>query len=504
MASSWDSNGNSIGDSSNPDMNKDTAAYTQLGMYSNPGFFGDQSMKNSNAAFNKAVEMSTLVSGTGAYLKEQKAPSDYQRTSENYILLDKEKEAIARKSKELSTYGIVPEDALSNFFYILAAIDNHSDMVHIAKVVGIPELESSIHIHDISRILEIKDIYKVGYLANGVSSVINTFASKYSNASGIANPYYTSFGNIAQAQDLARSLGILGPILVSAATNFNSDTSVLRNISGNISSSAINQTINSVLKLASGNTTDITPSVLTNPTASIDKLASRVGLDTINSLSSSAPLGGSLSSFGSMGSAALNSLLDQVGGFSIGNYMSELVTGKRIPTQKIANNPCLRPPSYQGKAFFGETPCALPAVDQLFCRKVGSFSNPTSGSGADSFGAQNFASFDGSSSVSSVITRMVSGSSNIPSPTTYYGEKMNQMIENVCNNLNVPTNASIEMRRSDNSIPFFIALSAAIAGESFSPFGSKPISEGWKLASSTSNDIQRYNPDYLNTCRTSL
>jgi hypothetical protein len=364
-------------------------------------------------------------------------------------------------------------------------------------------LESNIYIRNIIKVLGIKDIYKVGYLANGVSSVINTFAYKYGNASTVSNPYNTSFGDVAQAQDLARSLGILGPILVSAATNLNSDTSILRNVP-NISSSAINQTINYALKLASGSSTGLSPSALTNPSSNIGQLASKVGSTVIKSLLSSPSLGGSLNSFGSMGSVAAGPLLEQVGGFAIGNFMSELITGKRIPTQKIANNPSLRPPSYQGKAFFGETSCALPAVDQLFCRKVGSFGNPTGGSGTDSFGMQNFASYGGTSDISSVITRMVSGSSNTPSPTTYYGQNMNQMISNVCNVLNVPTNSSIEMRRSDNSIPFFIGLSAAIAGESFSPFGSKPISEGWKLASSTSNDIQRYNPQYLNACRTSL
>jgi hypothetical protein len=503
MASSWDSNGNSTGETSNPDMNKDTAAYTQVGMYNNPGFFGDQSMKNSNAAFNKAVDMSSSVSGFGSYLQQQKAPSNYQRTPTNYLLVDREKDAIAIKSKELATYGVVPVDVLTHFFYILAAIENQTDMIHIAKVVGIPELESNIYIRNIIKVLGIKDIYKVGYLANGVSSVINTFAYKYANASTASNPYNTSFGDVAQAQDLARSLGILGPILVSAATNLNSDTSILRN-TPNISSSAINQTINYALKLASGSSTGLSPSALTNPSSNIGQLASKVGSTVIKSLLSSPSLGGSLNSFGSMGSVAAGPLLEQVGGFAIGNFMSELITGKRIPTQKIANNPSLRPPSYQGKAFFGETPCALPAVDQLFCRKVGSFGNAAGGSGTDSFGMQNFASYGGTSDISSVITRMVSGSSNIPSPTTYYGQNMNQMISNVCNVLNVPTNSSIEMRRSDNSIPFFIGLSAAIAGESFSPFGSKPISEGWKLASSTSNDIQRYNPQYLNACRTSL
>jgi hypothetical protein len=60
------------------------------------------------------------------------------------------------------------------------------------------------------------------------------------------------------------------------------------------------------------------------------------------------------------------------------------------------------------------------------------------------------------------------------------------------------------MRRSDNAIPFMIGMSATIVGENFSPFGSSPFTDGWKLASSTANDIQKTVPQYLEACRTSL
>jgi len=49
-----------------------------------------------------------------------------------------------------------------------------------------------------------------------------------------------------------------------------------------------------------------------------------------------------------------------------------------------------------------------------------------------------------------------------------------------------------------------LGFSGAMAGETFSPFGSSPFTNGWKLASSAANDIQRYNPQFLATCRTSL
>jgi hypothetical protein len=501
----WDEKGNATKSSSQPDINKDTTALVQTGVLSNPGFFGDQSMKNSDVAFNKAVNMCTAVSGFAKNLQKMSAPPNYQRTSTNYILTEKEKDAIDRKSTELATYGVVPYDILSQFFYILAAVENESEMIHIAKVVGIPDLERNYYIRNIIGILSIKDIFKIGYLANGVASVINDFADKYSGAKSSANPYNTSFGNIEQARTISQSLGVLGPIMLSTATSLNGNIGILSN-APNLSSTAVSGAINSALQLASGinSVVGIASDLLSNPTASIGNIASSVGAGAIQGLLSASPLGGVLSQFGGLGAIAIGPLIEQTGGLAIGNFMSELITGSRLPTQKIANNPSLRPPSYAGKSFFGETPCALPAVDQLFCRKVGSFGSASGGSGADSFGMQNFASFGGTLDIASVVRKMVTGSSNIPDPNTFFGKHMDEMVGNVCNVLNVAKTASIEMRRSDNAIPFTIGLSAAIAGEVFSPFGSKAISDGWKVASSAANDIQRYNPQYLAACRSSL
>jgi hypothetical protein len=499
----WDENGNSAGSTPQPDMNRDTAALTQTGTFSNPGFFGDQSLKNSDVAFNKAVNMCVAVAGYAANLKRNKAPRGYVRSPRNYLLTEREMDAIERKSGELSLYGIIPYDVLNNFFYILAAVESEYDMIHIARVVGIPQLEDPRFIRNILGILAISDIYKIGYLANGVASIINTFASKYSGASAYANPYETSFGNVQRASDLSRSLGVLGPLMLSTATNFNGDIGILRNSSG-YSASSIDRTIQSTIGLSSGSAIGLAATALTHPTAAIKNVASAVGANAIRGLINSTPLGGVLNSFGPLGALVAGPLLEQFGGNAIGNFMSELITGSRIPTQRLANNPSLRPPSYAGKCFFGETPCALPAVDQVFCRKVGSFGNPMNGSGTDSFEMQNFASFGGALNIGSVVARMVTGSSIVPDTSTYYGQSVNSMIGNVCSVLNVPLASKIEMRRSDNAIPFVIGLSAAIAEETFSPFGSKPISQGWKLASSTSNDVQRYNPQYLEACRTSL
>ena len=500
----FDMNGMAVGGSDRPNINKDTTALTQIGVYTNPGFFGDQAMKNSNVAFNNVVNLCSAVSGIASMLRTNDSPPpNYVRTPTNYILTDKEKQAIEFKSLMLSSYGVVPQDILSAFFYILSALENVDDLIYISQVTGIPELGDSRYVRNILGVLDIKDIYKVGYLANGVASIINKYANVFSSAAACANPTSTTFGDVEQARTIALALGIIGPVMLSSATSLNGNVGILSN-APNLSSSNMNRVLNSTLQMAAGQSINLIGTALTNPSADIGQMASQIGIGAIKNVLNSTPLGGVLSAFGIFGGIAGGPLLSQMGGYAIGNFMSELVTGKRIPTQKIANNPSLRPPSYAGKAFFGETPVALPAVDQLFCRKVGSFGEPTGGSGTDSFGMQNFASFGGALDIGSVVAKMVTGSSVVPNSNSYYGQNVNTMISNVCNILNVKTGSTIEMRRSDNAIPMMIGLSAAIAGQSFSPFGSGTMSDGWKIASSAANDIQNINPGFLETCITSL
>ena len=502
----FDSNGMAVGGSGSdkPNINKDTTALTQIGVYTNPGFFGDQSMKNSNVAFNNVVNLLSAVSGIASMLRTNPSPpTNYVRTPTNYILTDREKQAIQTKSLSLSSYGVVPQDILSAFFYILSALEKVEDLIYVGQVTGIPELGDSRYVRNILGILDIKNIYKVGYLANGVASIINKYATIFSGAANVANPSSTTFGDVEQARNIALALGIIGPLMLSSANSLNGNVGILAN-APNLSSSNIDKVLNSTLQLAAGQSINLIGTALTNPSADIGQMASQIGVNAIKNVLNSTPLGGILSAFGSFGGIAGGPLLSQMGGYAIGNFMSELITGKRIPTQKIANNPSLRPPSYQGKAFFGETPVSLPAVDQLFCRKVGSFGEPTGGSGTDSFGMQNFASFGGVMDVASVVTKMITGSSKAPDTNSYYGQSVNTMISNVANILNVKSGSSIEMRRSDNAIPMMIGLSAAIAGQVFSPFGSGTMSDGWKIASSAANDIQNINPGFLETCITSL
>jgi len=485
----------------------DTIAFIQRGIFQQPGYYGNQENTASNQGFNSAVGIASAAVGFASLLKKQAPPPPtYVRSKTNYILTTLEKQAIYNRSQQLAAYGVVPYDVLENFFYVLAATENHSDLIFISNVVGIPQLAEKRYIRNVRGICEIDDIYKIGYLANGLASVNQRYAPQYSGAEYYTDANQSSYGNINNALNLSTELGVLGPIILSAATNLAGSGTYLA-AAPNLSSASIIGAVNGVGSLYGNSGVSLSPTTIgaiLNPTATIANQVTSAGLSAVSNLLNATPLGGALAAFGPLGGIAGAAVLSQIGGNAVGSFMSQVLTGTRIASSQIANNPMLTPPSYAGKSFFGEAPVALPAIDQVFCRSIGAFSASSGGNGVVSFGMQNFASMGSAMSVASLVSNMLTGSFSIPSPTTFFGNQVAQNITNVCNVLNVKATSNIEPRRSDNTIPFMIGMSAAIAGETFTPFGSTPFTTGWKLASSTANDIQKYNPQYLETCRTSL
>jgi hypothetical protein len=484
----------------------DTAALIQRGVFQQPGFYGSQELKASHQTFSGATAVAAAISPIASMFQSAApAPRNYVRTQENYILTEAEKNAITNKSRELASNGIIPQDALEHFFYILALIDSLANLKIISDAVNIPELYDAKYIRNIIAVTQMQEIYKIGYLSQAVYSINNRFANQYSNMQKLDYPENSNNGDTFSAVALGASLGVLGSYILdnAYAVNQSPGRGTLRD-APSLTSDSITSSVNTYAGLAAGTLSAVQLASITNPTVATQGIATIAGAATVASLLNQSPLGGSLGSFGSLGGVAASLLLGQSGGLAIGAMMSEVVTGKRLATSQYANNPMLTAPSYAGKSFFGEAPVSLPAVDQMFCRRVGAFGSSQNGSGVVSFTMQNYASMGGSIPISSVISRMITGSPVAPPTTTAFGSAIGGMVTNVCSNLNVPTTSSIEMRRSDNAIPFMLGFSAAMVGENFSPFGSKPISSGWILASSVANDIQRYNPQYLRTCQSSL
>ena len=415
-----------------------------------------------------------------------------------------EKQAIERKSHELASFGMVPYDTLETFFYILAGIESPYDMQYVSSVTGIDELYDPMYVRNINAVCAIPSIYKVGYLANGVASINQRYAGQYGNVDYYGNYAQSSTGNIISNVNYSNNLGVIGMVALSVASNFNGFSGPLAR-APSLSSYSISSSVGALSSYSTG--ASMSPqfySAVLNPTATTKNYATLAGQKAIGSLLNMTPIGGAMGSFGALGGVVAGMLLGQSGGNAVGGYMSQVLFGQRMRSSQIANNPMLVPPSYAGRAFFGEAPISFPATDQVFCRRVGSYGSMNGGTGVVAFGMQNFGSFGGAMTVASLVSNLILGSSEPPPPTTYMGQQMQLTTGQIASILNVQPFSTIEPRRSDNSIPFLLGMSAAIVGETFSPFGSKPFTEGWRLAASTGNDVQKYHPRYLEVARTSL
>lgn len=187
---------------------------------------------------------------------------------------------------------------------------------------------------------------------------------------------------------------------------------------------------------------------------------------------------------------------------ALGNFMSELLTGKRIPMTIIARNPNLQPPSYAGKSFFGEAPTALSNVDikELFNKKIGCFPKPSNGSGATSFSIQNAGSMASVSNIMQMVSKMLSGSSSYTEGTKKF-RQITAIADQIASMTGATTTESIDMRRADNAIPLLAAMSACQSGVDKSLFSNDTFKQGWMLSNSVSNHLQNVDPSFIEAVR---
>lgn len=209
----------------------------------------------------------------------------------------------------------------------------------------------------------------------------------------------------------------------------------------------------------------------------------------------------SMFSLGSSGSA--KALMDS-GSIEtkLGNFLSEVVLGQRIPMPVIAQNPMKEAPSYVGKVFMGELPGTLSFVDikELFPKKIAAFPSPANGAGVSSFKFQNFSSFSGAQSLSSVINNLNFGSPTVPAGS-YLEELSNTQFDKVKNLLGASDDEKIELTRADHAIPFMIAASSLNTNTDTSPFPTQAFQEGWNIASSLTGYLAQEQNDFLKKIR---
>jgi len=574
-------------------INKDTSALKQKNIFHESGPSSDNEYKSSTQSFNTAVINSFNIIDTALSLKTLIPNNQPRNIRTNYYLTDFEKELLIKKSMEFASYGAVPQDVLEDFLYVLVTIDNYEDLKYISEVTNIPELDNVNLIREPIAILSLNDLYKIGYLANGLSSLTKQFSTSYPQVISTADNQGSNYGsllsvaafsstkagaltNIYGPLQAAQMLGYSGNDLLttsvifansSSVTSFpgtsivydliqdlasqlvvtSSITSAFKNPSypggtaakisllptviaqlNSLQSSALNtstiisnQGIYSLTPVAGSlyslhkkirNTANYSSQIsevssiatTSNKGGDINKQLSKIDDEVLNLISDVSIISSSVSSIegpGNIGPAA--GVLSMTGGRVTSSTMTELNMGQRLPPSVICNNPLMQPPSFAGRAFFGEGMTPRMSVDQMFCRRIATYPSSISGSGLQSFQMQNFSSLGGAISLASMISRITIGVAT-PPITGALGNMINNKVATIASLLGVAATSNIEPRRSDNAIPFQIAASAGLINDIKSPFSTNVFSSGWRTASSVGNDLQRISPQFLRTAQTSL
>lgn len=530
----------------------ETSALVQKGIYKEKGAYSDQQLQAAFQAFSGAVNTAFSIAGLANSLKTR--TSDQPRDKvQNYYLTDDEKTLLNQKATAFAKPGIVPYDVLVDFLYVLCAIDDYETMKYVASVTVIPGLDNPQIVRVPIDILNVKDLAKIGYIANGLAALTKkidqqTFPQTTSASSDDSSAYSTlkkaAAATDAVAQIISQFPGVdifgsvlsqvvsLNSAIQGLTSSFSSDGTVQTKISSLTGVATQLSTLTQTMQQSMGvakqqNVTSLFPladkmsgfvknaqpiiksanmmkNVVSNntfPKSKVDDINVQLKsiFDGVNTLASSfsqlTSLLSAIPSPGNIGKAA-GVLLNQASGSVTSPNVTELALGQKVPPNVLANNPNMIAASPVGRAFFGESLIPLTSSDQMFNRKIGNFPTPSSGAGVGSFMMQNLASLGSPMSMNSFIMQLVYGLLSVESGSPLESI-IQQQVSSVASTLGASITSNIEPRRSDNAIPMMIALSTVLANDTGCPFSSNIFSDGWKLASSLGNDLQNSNPDFL-------
>jgi len=574
-------------------ITKDTAALKQKGDLHEDGASGDQDLKKAGEAFKSAVNTAAGLNVAGLALKALQPNSRPRDPVNNYYLTNSEKSLLEKRAGELAAPGIVPYDALEEFLYVLCTISEYEDLRYISNVVGIPELDDRNMVRNPSKILNMRELYKIGYLANGVCALTKQFSTSYYNASYAGDTSSSSFGSLLSVASFSssplgslsnvigiaaavESLGLSGTEATAAAAALTAASSIqqypgVNTVSGFMDSilsqlsltqslvapfgtpsgyggasgqiaqlptvesqltSVATEAENTSMEIARQNIASLAPvaaSLLTlskktknglnyvnqlSPVGSVASTSAKAGdilgqlgnvkdiVDAlVNDASGIASTLGGISGPGNISGPA--SILQKVGGFATSGVLANLVLGQQLPTSVICRNPMMQPPSYAGRAFFGEGMTPRMSVDQMFCRRIATFPTNPAGSGLMSFQMQNFGSYGGGMSITNMLSLATLGVATAPTSGAL-GTQIATMAASVASIMGGSPTSIVDARRSDNAIPFMIASSSAMVNDTKCPFSTSVFSSGWRHACSVGNEVQKYNPLFLATAISSL
>lgn len=208
-----------------------------------------------------------------------------------------------------------------------------------------------------------------------------------------------------------------------------------------------------------------------------------------------------ISNLGGLLSGTTDMLESMSGENALGNFMSELIEGVRIPTPVIAKNPMKISPSYIGQALFGESPNSISLVDvnEVFNKKLAIFPQPVNGAGVSSFQMQNQLKFSSDTTIKEFINNIMFG--GIIKAGSYKDNKIKSIVDKIKVSTGVRDDEKFKVNSADVAIPLQICISAINCGMDKTPFSTKVFQDAWQTSNYVSHMMQKTNPDFINIYR---
>ena len=578
-------------------INKDTTALKQKGDIAEEGESSNPDLKNSTQAFKNAVGSAAGFLGAAAIIKSLAPNNSPRHPVDNYYLTNSEKALLERRARDFAAPGVVPYDVIEQFLYILVTINEYEDLSYIAGVTGVYDLNDRNLVRNPSGILNLKELYRVGYLANGLASINKQFSTSYHNASyaadsknsimgpllGVAsfsNSPLGALSNVYGVQQAVASIGLTGDAATAAAlalTNAGTisqfpGVDIVTDVVGDIVSqigsitgitdlfgfgggfggtsgqlaqlggvssqltSVASQTLNASTIVAKHGVDSMAPvagelmtmgkqmrnaafhsaqlsQVSTVASTSLKSRDVTQQLDQFKGMmtgisTNAAGIASMLASITGPGNIASSAtMLNRVGGFAVAGAITQQVLGQRVKSSVACRNPMMQTPSYAGRAFFGESNGVQIASEEMFCRRIAAYPSNQAGSGLMGFMMQNFGSYGGGSLSITSLTSLVTLGVLTPPTGGALGGMISTLSGNIASIMGGTSSSIVDPRRSDNAIPYMIAASSAMVGDTKCPFQTGVFTSGWQVASSVANDLQKHSPTsraFLETVRTSL
>jgi hypothetical protein len=524
----------------NIEVDGDFAGRLKKGLVSIKGPYTDMQMTQQMANFSSAVNSAHKVSGSSSSLKTSTSVSPRNKTT-NYYLTEEEKKLLARRATEFSRPGIVPYDVLEDFLYVLCYIDDYPNMKMVADVTGVTGLDNASILREPIVILNVPDLAKISYLANGLAALTkkldserfpqSTSASQNetSSYSGIANMISSgmpmaSFPGLQNIVSTLTQVTTLMSTVQSLTSTFSSDGNVATKISSitNVANQITSLVQSATSTMSLGGKNNITQSIpLLNNLSAISMTVNNVtrSLQTLEEVQSSNSYPKSkvddinvslkdffdqLTSISSNLSSVLSSMSGLLppqtknvalaaetltknlsGGAVPSSFLVGEILGQQIPQNILAKNPLSMAPSFVAKALFGASSVITTHYrdgKQYPAVPIAIFMSAASGAATSAFGMQNSSSMGGSTTLQSAVSTILG---NVPSSVA------EMHVSNVSNLLGAAATAVTELRRSDNAIPIMIGLATSFSNDTSCPFPTSVFSEGWKIASAAGNMLQK-------------